>query len=188
MAAPPASSAPADSTPADGTRFALVRVELFDAAGKPIAGRTGSDFTVSVAGVAVATPVRETTTPGIYELEVRSTAVNQATIAITIDGVRLTQEATVRFVAATANLDIALSASAESPAIGQAVVFTIVVKNPGPDAATGVEVEHELGARVRYVSSDATRGQYDPARGIWSIGGIALGESVSLKVTVTVIK
>jgi len=68
------------------------------------------------------------------------------------------------------------------------VVFTVVVKNPGPNAATGVEVEQKLSDRVRYESSDATRGQYDATRGIWSIGGLALGESVSLRVTVTVIE
>ena len=100
----------------------------------------------------------------------------------------LQQQAVVRFVPATANLDIQLSASSETPEVGQQVVFTVVVKNPGPNAATGVEVEQKLSERVRYVSSDATRGQYDAARGIWSIGGIALGESVSLKITVTVIK
>jgi uncharacterized repeat protein (TIGR01451 family) len=181
-------SAPADSVPADGTRYAVVRVELFDAAGNPVSGRTSADFTVTIDGVAVATAVRETPTPGVYELEVRSSTVNEVTLAVSVNGVPLSQHAVVRFVQATANLDIQLSASNETPEMGQQVVFTVVVKNPGPNAATGVEVEQKLSDRVRYVSSDASRGQYDATRGIWSIGGIALGESVSLKITVTVIK
>jgi uncharacterized repeat protein (TIGR01451 family) len=68
------------------------------------------------------------------------------------------------------------------------LVFTVDVKNLGPNAATGVEVEQKLSARVRFVSSTATRGGYDAAVGTWTLGDLALGESATLKITVTVIK
>jgi uncharacterized repeat protein (TIGR01451 family) len=177
----------ADSIPADGSRFALVRIELRDAAGNLLDGR-GSDVTVSIDGGATLSAVLETTKPGIYELEVRSVRVNTAKLTVSLDGVTLQDQPVIVFVQAIAALDIQLSASTETPQVGQTIVFTIEVKNLGPNAATGVEVEHQLSDRVQVVSSDATRGRYDAAKGIWTVGGLALGESAVLKVTVTVTK
>jgi uncharacterized repeat protein (TIGR01451 family) len=180
-------NARADSVPADGSRFSRVRVELRDAVGNAIAGRAG-DVVVTIDGDAIASPVHETSTPGVYDVEVRSTKVNVATISIAIDGITLSDRAKITFVRAVAELDVTLSASNEAPQIGDVVVFTVVVKNLGPNASTGVEVEHKLSDRVTYVSSEATRGQYDPATAMWTIGGLALGESAALKVTVKVTK
>jgi uncharacterized repeat protein (TIGR01451 family) len=94
----------------------------------------------------------------------------------------------VTFVQATADLDIKLSATTETPQVGQTVVVTVEVTNAGPHAATGVEVVHAIAARFRFVSAEASRGQYDAAKGVWPIGGLALGEHVTLKVTVSVTK
>jgi uncharacterized repeat protein (TIGR01451 family) len=178
-------NARADSVPADGSRFSRVRVELRDGAGNPITGRA-TDVVVTIDGDATASPVHETPTPGVYDVEVRSTKVNVATLSIAIDGITLRDRAKITFVKAVADLDVNLSASNETPQIGDVVVFTVVVKNLGPNASTGVEVEHKLSDRVSYVSSDATRGQYDATTGMWTVGGLALGESAVLKVTVKV--
>jgi uncharacterized repeat protein (TIGR01451 family) len=180
-------AASADSVPADGTRFSRVRVELRDGGGNLVPGRAAS-IHVTIDGDASASAVRETATPGIYEVEIRTTKPNVVTVSIAVDGITLQDRAKIVFVKAVADLDITLSASNETPKIGDVVVFTVQVKNLGPNAATGVDIEHQLSDRVAYVSSEATRGQYDAAAGLWTIGGLALGESVVLKVTVKVTK
>jgi len=180
-------AAASDSVPADGSRFSRVRIELRDAAGNLVTG-LASNVLVTIDGVASASPVRETSTRGVYEVEVRSTKPNTAMVSISVDGVTLQDRARIVFVKAVADLDIKLSASNETPQIGDVVVFTVEVKNLGPNAATGVEVEHKLSDRVTYVSSEATRGQYDAATGLWTVGGLALGETALLKVTVKVTK
>jgi uncharacterized repeat protein (TIGR01451 family) len=176
-----------DSVPADGTWYSRVRVELRDASGKLVGGRA-TDLVVSLDGTATSSPVRETATPGIYEFELRSIRVNTVTVAVAVDGVPLQDRPAVTFVQATADLDIKLSATTETPQVGQTVVVTVEVTNAGPHAATGVEVEHAIAARFRFVSAEASRGQYDAAKGVWTIGGLALGEHVILKVTVSVTK
>jgi uncharacterized repeat protein (TIGR01451 family) len=176
-----------DSVPADGSRFSRIRVELRDVAGNLITGRT-ADIVAAIDGDATASPARETTTPGIYDIELRSTKVNVATVSISIDGVTLQDRAKIVFVKAIADLDIKLSTNNETPHIGDTVVFNVEVKNLGPNAATGVVVDYKLSDRVTFVSSEATRGQYDPTAGIWTIGTLALGESAVLKVTVKVTK
>ena len=176
-----------DSVPADGSRFSRVRVELRDASGNPITGRA-SDIAIAIDGDAMVSPAHETSVPGVYDVEVRSTKVNVATISIAIDGITLRDRPTIAFVKAVAELDVNLSASNEAPQIGDTVVFTVVVKNLGPNASTGVEVEHKLSDRVSYVSSEATRGRYDASSGMWTIGSLAVGESAVLKVTVKVTK
>jgi uncharacterized repeat protein (TIGR01451 family) len=180
-------NASADSVPADGSRFARVRIELRDGAGNPVAGRA-ADVVIAVDTGVTTSPVRETSTSGVYEFDLRSTMVTVGTASVSIDGVTLHDRAKISFVKAVVDLDIKLSANNETPQIGDTVVFTVEVRNLGPNAATGVEVEHKLADRVAYVSSEATRGQYDPAAGTWKVGGLALGESVVLKVTVKVTK
>jgi uncharacterized repeat protein (TIGR01451 family) len=164
-----------------------VSVELRDGGGNLVPGRAAS-IHVTIDGDASASAVRETATPGIYEVEIRTTKPNVVTVSIAVDGITLQDRAKIVFVKAVADLDITLSASNETPKIGDVVVFTVQVKNLGPNAATGVDIEHQLSDRVAYVSSEATRGQYDAAAGLWTIGGLALGESVVLKVTVKVTK
>ena len=124
----------------------------------------------------------------MYELELRSTRVNTGSVKVDFDGITLQERPTVAFTQATADLGIKLSTSTETPQVGQTVVVTIEVTNLGPHSATGVEVEHQIGARFRFLSADASRGQYDPVKGTWTLGGLTLGEKAVLKVTVTVTK
>ncbi len=79
--------------------------------------------------------------------------------------------------------DLALSKSiVGSPALiyGHEVTFSIVLTNYGPSAATGVAVSETLPAGLTYVASTATRGTYDDAAGLWTVGGIRNGDVVTL--------
>ncbi len=73
-----------------------------------------------------------------------------------------------------------------TPALNSNVVFTVAVTNSGPDAAEGVTVTDLLPAGLTFVSSDAGA-SYDPATGVWSVGGLASGVTRTIQITATVI-
>jgi uncharacterized repeat protein (TIGR01451 family) len=64
--------------------------------------------------------------------------------------------------------------------IGTEATFTITLTNSGPSNATGVAVRDQLPAGLTYVSSTPSVGTYDSGTGIWSIGNLASGTSVTL--------
>jgi large repetitive protein len=61
------------------------------------------------------------------------------------------------------------------------VVWTVVVTNKGPSAATGVTVYDPLPTNWVYVSDSS--GAYDTNTGIWTIGTLAAGGSTQLQIT-----
>ncbi len=83
------------------------------------------------------------------------------------------------------DLELVKDVDPSSVSVGDETVFTISVVNQGPDDATGVVVTDTLPAGLTYVS-DAGDGSYDSASGVWTIGDLAVGASVSMTLTVTV--
>jgi uncharacterized repeat protein (TIGR01451 family) len=84
-----------------------------------------------------------------------------------------------------ADLSLDKSVSNASPTVGGAIVYTLTVSNAGPNAADSVEVTDLLPAGLTYVS-DNSGGNYNPATGLWEVGSVAAGGSVSLQITTTV--
>ncbi|MFC7525539.1 Calx-beta domain-containing protein, partial [Parapedobacter sp. GCM10030251] len=87
---------------------------------------------------------------------------------------------------ATPDLSVTIAVDNASPLAGSTVVFTIVVSNGGPDDATGVEVVNTLPSGYTFMSAEASGGSYDGESGIWAIGGLAVGESRTLRITASV--
>ncbi len=85
-----------------------------------------------------------------------------------------------------ADLRMAKSVDELAPVIGDTVTFTLTVTNDGPDAATGVIATDVIPDGYAYVSDDGA-GAYVPATGVWTIGVLANGASVSLQITATVL-
>jgi uncharacterized repeat protein (TIGR01451 family) len=81
-----------------------------------------------------------------------------------------------------ANLSLVKSVDLSRVNIGSKVVFTITVSNAGPAKATNVSVMDKLPAGMDYVS-DTSAGAYTPGSGLWMIGSLAKGKSVTLKIT-----
>lgn len=79
--------------------------------------------------------------------------------------------------------DIAVNMFVDSSSIrvGQTANFTISATNNGPQAATGVTVRDALPSRLQFVS---TSGAYNPTTGIWTVGSLAVGQTVSLTIEV----
>ena len=71
------------------------------------------------------------------------------------------------------------------PNKGTEVIFTIVVNNDGPSDVSNVTVSDQLPQGFIWISDDSF-GDYDPSTGIWSIGSLGNGSSVSLNISVIV--
>ena len=71
------------------------------------------------------------------------------------------------------------------PETGGDVTFTIVVRNNGPDEATGVQITDAVPAGLTFVSANPAA-DYDPGTGVWNVGTISPSASSTLQVVVTV--
>jgi VWFA-related protein len=85
----------------------------------------------------------------------------------------------------SADLSLTKTVDVPTPAVDSNVVFTITVTNAGPANATGVIVTDQLPSGFTYVTDDSG-GAFNPATGVWSVGSVSAGGSLSLNITATV--
>ena len=85
-----------------------------------------------------------------------------------------------------ADLSLTKTASSATPAVGSFVTFTVTVSNAGPSTATGVAVTDQLPSGYTFVSSTPSQGAYSNVSGVWTIGNINPGSSVTLQIVATV--
>lgn len=90
----------------------------------------------------------------------------------------------IRFGSAT--LNTSNTVNNPTPNVGANVVFTINVSNPNLADATFVSVDAPLPAGFTYVSDNGGV-SYDDNTGVWTIGTLPAGSSVSLNITAQVI-
>ena len=86
-------------------------------------------------------------------------------------------------------IDLSLSkiVNNSAPNVGETVVFTVAVNNAGPSIATGVSVQDVLPQGISFVSANATNGSaYNSANGVWSVGTVPAGGTVTLTLSGTV--
>src|SRR5581483_6839427 len=69
--------------------------------------------------------------------------------------------------------------------LNQNVTYTVVANNNGPDDATGVKVDYHLPAQLQFVSSNSAN--YDSGTGIWAVGNLANGNSITLVITAKIL-
>ena len=85
------------------------------------------------------------------------------------------------------DVSVSKTVNNSSPVIGSNVIFTITATNNGPSSVTGVSVNDILPSGYTYVSSSVPAGTtYNNVSGLWSIGNLNNGQSVSLLITATV--
>ena len=85
----------------------------------------------------------------------------------------------------TSDLQIEKTVSPTSASVGSEVVFTVTATNNGPDNDTSVYVTDLLPKGLDYVS-DNSGGSYYLNNGLWLIGSLANGASVTLEITAVV--
>ena len=96
-------------------------------------------------------------------------------------------DANVTITPKVADLSLSMSTDVLSPVMPDPVVFTITVKNDGPDTATGVTVKDILPPDWNYQSDDSLGVDYNLGTGIWTLPApLANGASAVLKITATV--
>ena len=64
--------------------------------------------------------------------------------------------------------------------VGDKVVYTITVKNQGPDTAVNSTATIKIPKELELLGFKPSKGTYDPNTGIWTIGDLAPGEEVTL--------
>jgi len=92
----------------------------------------------------------------------------------------------VRVTPQLSDLQVVKSVDNGAQQIGQNVVFTIVARNNGPTANTGVTVNDILPAGLNYVSHTTSVGTYTPGSGVWTIGNMSVSQQETLTITATV--
>ncbi|TWU57755.1 DUF11 domain-containing protein [Rubripirellula reticaptiva] len=95
-------------------------------------------------------------------------------------------QASVSFSTPVADLSLTKTVSNDSPNVGDVITFQIQVTNDGPQAASGVEVTDLLPNGLQFNSTTLSAGSYDSTTGIWTIGQIPIGGTVTLSINASV--
>ena len=116
------------------------------------------------------------------------TIVNTATVATqTPDPVSANNSSTVETpVERRADLSITTTASPSVVNAGDQTTFTLTVGNLGPAPATGVVVVDQLPLGVTLVTATPAQGAFVASSGQWTVGTLAVGQSVTLTLLVNV--
>ena len=114
------------------------------------------------------------------------TLVNTATATTTTPTINpsTATDTTTNVVVPVADLDVSKVASKTDAKIGDTIVYTVTVTNNGPGTATNVRVVEDGGVgSLRLVSAEPSVGTVDTASGVWSVGTLAPGETVTSRLT-----
>ncbi|WP_430451466.1 DUF11 domain-containing protein [Rhodopirellula europaea] len=87
---------------------------------------------------------------------------------------------------ASADLSLTKTVDNASPNFGDAVTFTITVRNSGPDPATGIRVRDFLPDGMNLTDQTTSDGTYSAVTEIWMIDEIASGQTATLTLTANV--
>lgn len=92
----------------------------------------------------------------------------------------------------TCSVDLSITKKIDKPVlkVGQTVVFTLTLKNNGPQSATGVKVKDLLPSGLTYIQVASTvpiNTTYTPTTGIWDLSSITIAkdQTIELKIAAT---
>ncbi len=156
---------------ADGISTSTITVQLIDASGVPLA--SGGDTVTLATNLGTIGPVSDHGN-GAYSATLTSTSTpGAATISGTVNGATIGDTAIVTFATGSADIEVEVTVSDDSPTVGEDVALVVTVRNGGPETATGVQVLQAIPARLALASATASQGNYDAATGVWSVGSVA---------------
>ncbi|WP_170108760.1 beta strand repeat-containing protein [Spirosoma oryzae] len=156
---------------------------------QPISGTATPGSTVTITGPGNATLCTTTaSTSGTFSCNVTvSPGVTPVTVTACTSGGCATQPVNVTAIATvptsgTADLSTTISLSTKAPNQFDALTATIVVTNSGPNSATGVVDRITLPTGQPLTSLSTLAGTFNQTTGLWNIGTLAAGQSVTLTI------
>ncbi|QHL87829.1 DUF11 domain-containing protein [Nibribacter ruber] len=89
---------------------------------------------------------------------------------------------------ASTDLEVLKTVNRTRASVGDALTYTVTARNNGPNAATGVIIRDVLPlAQITVVGTiTPSQGTYNATTGVWTIGNLTAGQSVSLTVNSTI--
>ena len=91
-------------------------------------------------------------------------------------------------VSQTADLSVIKIVNVNVVTVGDKIIYTIIVKNNGPDTALDIYVVDKLSDALKFVLYKASVGVYNPTTGIWTIGNLTNKSNATLEITCIVLK
>ncbi|MBL7816010.1 MAG: DUF11 domain-containing protein [Saprospiraceae bacterium] len=88
--------------------------------------------------------------------------------------------------APNADLELTMTADKSTVSNGATVVYTLTLSNKGNSATSSVTVKDVLPTGLSLVSATASQGTYAGGTGIWTVGNVAVNQSITLTLTTTV--
>jgi uncharacterized repeat protein (TIGR01451 family) len=79
-----------------------------------------------------------------------------------------------------ADIAVTKTVNTAAPPLGGSVIFTITATNHGPAAATDVVVTDNLAIPFTPFGATPSQGTFSTVTGIWTIGPLAVGQTVTL--------
>jgi len=90
--------------------------------------------------------------------------------------------------ARVADIGIEMTVSKNHPTINEDVTFHITAGNDrGPSDAAGILIKDILPGSLNYISSNPSKGAYDPVTGVWNLGDLVVGNFATLDITAKVV-
>ncbi|MBQ2635480.1 MAG: DUF11 domain-containing protein [Methanobrevibacter sp.] len=119
----------------------------------------------------------------LTEIKKTGTIVNKATVTCDEYDIDLgnNQDDSTIYVNPASDLEITKSVNNSTPNYNDEITWSIVVKNNGPDDATEVNVYDVLPESLIW-REDNSNGNYDHETGLWDIGELAKGASITLNI------
>ena len=87
-------------------------------------------------------------------------------------------------VISVADLKLTKDANVTNTTVGEKFSYNITVINDGPDTAINARVYDVLPKGLKLLSFEASKGEYNPKNGTWTIGDMEYGEEVTLEIHV----
>jgi choice-of-anchor A domain-containing protein/uncharacterized repeat protein (TIGR01451 family) len=85
------------------------------------------------------------------------------------------------------DLSLTKTVNNANPAVGSNITYTLTLTNAaGFDPASGVSVKDLLPSGLTFVSATPSQGTYNAVTGIWTVGAVTSGQSLTLIITATV--
>jgi uncharacterized repeat protein (TIGR01451 family) len=84
-----------------------------------------------------------------------------------------------------ADLSVSKTANITTPVVGQPITFTVAISNTGPGQATNVQLSDPLPTQLGFVSASPDQSDYDSSTGLWTVGTITNGTTITLTLVVT---